>query len=107
MSSTPVIRKIAHAAEGFGRDVELHIAGPAQKHCMAAMRNSNFYEMGLVNPKISDNIACPPVYKCHYSDQLDSIDSDGFITVPEGPSLGVEYDWDGADKYKISDVTID
>ena len=40
------VMKIAHAAEGYGMDVELHIAGPAQRHCMAAMRNSNFYEMG-------------------------------------------------------------
>ena len=62
------VMKVAHAAEGFGMDVELHIAGPAQRHCMAAIRNSNFYEMGLVHPKLS-NIACPPVYKCGYDDQ--------------------------------------
>ena len=53
------VMKVAHAAEGFGMDLELHIAGPAQRHCMAAMRNSNFYEMGLVHPKLS-NIVNPP-----------------------------------------------
>ena len=37
------VMKVAHSAEGYGMDVELHIAGPAQRHCMAAMRNSNFY----------------------------------------------------------------
>ena len=55
------VMKIAHAAEGFGMDVELHIAGPAQRHCMAAMRNSNFYEIGLVHPKLGARM---PVYKC-------------------------------------------
>lgn len=54
--------KIAHSAEGYGMDVELHIAGPAQRHCMASMRNSNFYEMGLVHRKLS-YIASPPVYQ--------------------------------------------
>ena len=101
------VMKIAHAAEGFGMDVELHIAGPAQRHCMAAMRNSNFYEMGLVHPKLSENIACPPVYKCGYVDQLDSIDSEGFVTVPEGPGLGVEYDWDAVAKYKVTELIVD
>ncbi len=86
------VMKIAHAAEGIGMDVELHIAGPAQRHCMAAMRNSNYYEMGLVHPKIKNMM--PPVYTDGYRDELDSIDANGCVDVPEGPGLGVEYDWD-------------
>ena len=100
------VMKIANAAEGFGMDLELHIAGPAQRHCMASMRNSNFYEMGLVHPKLS-NIANPPVYKCDYSDQLESIDSDGCVGLPQGPGLGVEYDWEGVGKYQIAEFEID
>ena len=42
--------KIGHAGEGLGLDVELHASGPARRHCMAAMRNSNYYEMALVHP---------------------------------------------------------
>ena len=86
------VMKIAHAAEGIGMDVELHIAGPAQRQCMAAMRNSNYYEMGLVHPKIGNMM--PPMYKGGYSDELDSIDKNGCVDVPQGPGLGVEYDWD-------------
>ena len=97
--------KVASAAEGFGMDLELHIAGPAQRHCMAAMRNSNFYEMGLVHPKLP-NIANPPVYSCGYADQLESIDKDGYVEVPKGPGLGVEYDWSGSEKYKLDELTI-
>ena len=87
-------------------DVELHIAGPAQRQCMAAMRNSNFYEMGLVHPKLA-NIACPPVYKDGYADQLDSIDENGCVEVPQGPGLGVEYDWEAVEKYRFDQVEID
>ena len=45
------VMKIAHAAEGIGMEVELHIAGPAQRHCMAAIRNSNYYELGARPPR--------------------------------------------------------
>ena len=99
------VMKIAHAAEGFGMDVELHIAGPAQRHCMAAMRNSNFYEMGLLHPKIS-NLVQPPIYLCGYTDQLESIDSNGYVEVPKGPGLGVEYNWPYLEKYKLDGLVI-
>ena len=45
------LMKLAHAAEGFGLDCEIHAPGPAQRHCMAALRNTNYYELGLVHPK--------------------------------------------------------
>ncbi len=84
--------KIAHAAEGFGLDVELHGPGPVRRHLMAAMRNSNYYEMGLVHPRVPPFGG--PIYKCGYRDGIDAIDENGCVQVPEGPGLGVEYDWD-------------
>lgn len=84
--------KIARIAEGFGLDVEFHAPGPAQRHCFAATRNANYYELALVHPDC-DNTT-PPVYKGGYSDSIDSIDADGTLPVPDGPGLGVEYDWD-------------
>ena len=36
----------------------------------------------------------PPVYACDYSDDLEAIGSDDCLPVPEGPGLGVAYDWD-------------
>jgi len=95
------VMKIAHAAEGLGLDVELHLVGPCRRHCMAAMRNSNYYEMGLVHPKVQANIV-PPVYKDGYSDELDSIDGSGCVDVPQGPGLGVEYDWDFISKHRTN-----
>lgn len=84
--------KIAHLAESFGLDVEIHASGPAHRHCMAAIRNTNFYEVALVGPRCAN--AMPPVYKCGYSDELDAVGSDGCFIVPDGSGLGVDYDWD-------------
>jgi L-alanine-DL-glutamate epimerase-like enolase superfamily enzyme len=86
------VMKIAHAAEGFGLDVELHVTGPDRRHLMAAMRNTNYYEMGLVHPQLGSHQ--PHLFKDGYRDALDAIDENGCVDVPEGPGLGVEYDWD-------------
>ena len=83
--------KIAHLGEAFGIDVEVHACGPAHRHVMGAMRNSNFYEVALVGPDCPN--AVPPVYACGYSDLLESIEPDGCVLVPDGPGLGVIYDW--------------
>ena len=84
--------KIAHLGEAFGLDVEIHASGPAHRACMSAMRNSNYYEVALVAPKCGN--ALPPVYADGYSDELDCIGQDGCVPVPQGPGLGVTYDWD-------------
>lgn len=84
--------KTAHLAEAFGMDVEVHACGPAQRHVMAALRNTNYYELALVGPDCPNAVA--PVYACGYSDQLDAIDAGGCVPVPAGPGLGVTYDWD-------------
>jgi L-alanine-DL-glutamate epimerase-like enolase superfamily enzyme len=85
--------KTARVAEGFGLDVEYHLAGAAQRHLMAATRNSNFYELGLVGPSSGPPHAEPPIYD-DYTDRLETVDDDGAFTVPDGPGLGVGYDWD-------------
>ena len=93
------VMKIAHAAEGFGLDIELHApTGPVRRHLIAAIHNSNYYEMALVHPK-ELNILQPPVYKGGYRDGLDAIDKNGCVQVPQGPGLGVEYDWDFITKH--------
>jgi len=84
--------KIAHLAEAFGVDCEVHAPGPAHRAVMSAMRNTNYYEVALVGPDCPN--AIPPVYACGYSDQLDCIDAEGRVAVPTGPGLGVVYDWD-------------
>ena len=86
--------KLAHAAEGFGLDCEIHAPGPAHRHCMAAIRNTNYYELGLVHPQIGRKQDARPLYRDGYSDDLDAVDDRGHVPVPQGPGLGVELDWD-------------
>jgi len=89
--------KVAHVAEGFGIDVEFHAPGPAQRHCIAATRNSNYYEMALVHPDTQNTQ--PPIYEGEYSDMIDTVDENGHVEVPDGPGLGVEYDWEYIDDH--------
>lgn len=85
--------KLAHLAEAMGVDIELHAPGPAQRHCMAAIRNTNYYELSMVGPN-GRGFSCPEFYACDYSDRLEDIGVDGRVPVPEGPGLGVRYDHD-------------
>jgi L-alanine-DL-glutamate epimerase-like enolase superfamily enzyme len=99
------VMKLAHAAEGFGLDIELHCpTGPERRHLMAAIHNMNYYEMGLVHPK-APIIMKPPVIKGDYHDGLDAIDKNGCVQVPQGPGLSVEYDWDYITKHS-TDVAV-
>jgi hypothetical protein len=70
-------------------DSEIHAPGHAPRHCMAAIRNTNFYELSLVAPGRRNPI--PPVFG-DYSDELDSVGTDGCFPVPTGAGLGVVYD---------------
>ena len=95
--------KIAHASEGFGLDVELHGPGPVHRHVMSAIRNTNFFELGLVHPKVKT--IKPPIY-LDYSDELDSIDSNGNVWAPDGPGIGVELNWDWINSHKNGEQVI-
>lgn len=97
------VMKIAHATEGFGLDMELHAPSPAHRHIMAAIRNCNYYEMGMFHPKAP--LRLPPIYKDGYNEGMDAIDKDGYVQVPQGPGLGVEYDWDYITKHSTG-VTV-
>jgi L-alanine-DL-glutamate epimerase-like enolase superfamily enzyme len=97
--------KIAHFAEALGLDVELHAPGPAHRHCIAAIRNTNYYELSMVGPSGADFNA--PVYSCGYSDHIDKVGADGCFEVPAGPGLGVEYDWDYIRRHAKSHVVVE
>jgi L-alanine-DL-glutamate epimerase-like enolase superfamily enzyme len=96
--------KIARFAEAMGLDVELHAPGPAHRHCIAAIRNTNFYELSMVGPSRANFSA--PVYTCGYTDALDDVSPDGTFPVPDGPGLGVSYDWERIEKSALDRVVI-
>jgi L-alanine-DL-glutamate epimerase-like enolase superfamily enzyme len=98
--------KVAVAAEGLGMDVEIHSCGPAMRHLMAACRNANYYEVNLVHPDCP-NAWSLPFYTGNYSDQLDCVDADGCVGVPDGPGFGVGYDWDAIQRTALETTIIE
>ena len=90
--------KIAHASEGFGLDVELHGPGAVHRHIMSSIRNTNYFELGLVHPNVE--YTKPQIYT-NYSDNLDAIDSNGNVFAPDGPGIGVDLDWEWIKKNQV------
>lgn len=98
------VMKIAHLSEAHGLDVEMHGCGVAQRQCMAAIRNANYYELTLCAPGIGNPKA--PVYACDYSEQVEDVGKDGCFPVPTGPGLGVTNDWDYIRKHRLEHAVI-
>ncbi|MDQ4138610.1 MAG: mandelate racemase [Actinomycetota bacterium] len=98
------VLKIAHAAEALGVDVELHATSPVHRHLMAAIRNSNFYELGLVAPSL--HRASPPFF-ADYVDDLTEVDENGTVGVPDGPGLGTPLDHEWIAAHQVETVTFD
>jgi len=94
--------KLAHFCDAIGMEVQLHTAGPLHRHCMAAIINTHFYELGLVRPDGAWNAFQPPIYADDYTDQLDDVGIDGCVPVPDGPGLGVTYDWDKINRWETA-----
>lgn len=92
--------KIAHLCEAVGLDVQFHACGPAHRAVIAATRNTHFYEMALMGPGMPNVV--PPVYTNGYSDQPEDLGEDGCVPVPDGPGLGVTYDWDFIERNKTA-----
>ena len=96
------VTKLAHACEALGIDLEFHGPGPAQRQCMAAIRNTNYYEMGLLHPKAPASHE-PNLY-IDYHDDLEAIDSNGHVSIPQGPGLGVDINWEWVERNRVSVV---
>ncbi len=86
--------KLAHFCDAIGMEVQLHTSGPMHRHIMAALANTHFYELGLVNPDRAWNALQPPIYADGYGDAVADVGADGCVPVPTGPGLGVTYDWE-------------
>ena len=100
------VMKIAALAEAHGLDVELHGGSLSHRHIMSTLRNANYYELVLVHPKVPNTKA--PVYaERRWLDELDSVDENGCVEVPEGPGLGVEFDWDFINSHKTGETVFE
>ncbi len=94
--------KLAHAAESVGIDIEPHTSGPEELHFLASVKNANYYEVVWVHPNVPD--FNPPIYKNMNVTRLDCINDKGMVQVPDGPGLGVEYDWEYISKHSTGKI---
>ena len=95
------VMKMAHVTEAFGLDVELHLGGPSTLHCLSAIRNTNYFERALVHPQGIEWAADQALRT-----DVEHIE-DGHATVPDGPGLGVEIDWDFVEEHRTDHTLID
>ena len=41
------------------------------------------------------------IYGDDYAEGLEAIDSDGMVSVPEGPGMGISWDWKAVEKHAV------
>jgi L-alanine-DL-glutamate epimerase-like enolase superfamily enzyme len=88
-------RKIASLCETFHVDIAPHGVGSAiglaaALHLSAAIPNFRIYEYNRLPNPLRDSLTTEP---------FDF--SDGQLTVPTGPGLGIELDWDRVDLFRV------
>jgi L-alanine-DL-glutamate epimerase-like enolase superfamily enzyme len=82
--------KTVHLCEAFRIRCEIHGGGAANLQVLGAMAiPGEFYERGLLHPHVDFDAEKPWL-----TTPIDSIDSEGYVTMPQGPGLGEEIDWD-------------
>jgi L-alanine-DL-glutamate epimerase-like enolase superfamily enzyme len=87
-------RKTAIVCEAYGLRCEMHMSGWGNLHVCGATPEdtSEYYERGLLAPGV-DYDASPPYLKS----ACDPLDSDGYVSLPTGPGLGYEIEWEYID----------
>ena len=95
--------KICNTVETAGMDVEPHVGGPEHLLLASTLRNSKYFEHGLLHPEVGFE---------WYNDQgyvgdVEVVGSDGTIEVPTGPGMGVEIDWDFVEERGTGHTVID
>ena len=81
--------KIAHLAESFNMDCEIHGGGAGNLAVIGAISNTTWYERGLLHPFI-DHDEVPK----HLNSIVDPMDADGNIPLPTLPGLGEDINFD-------------
>ena len=88
--------KVAHLAESFGMNCEVHGNGAANLNVIGAIRNCDWYERGLLHPFIDyDEV---PAY---LKSLVDPMDRDGFVHLPTRPGLGEDIDFEYIEAHTV------
>lgn len=93
---TPCL-KVAHLAEAFGMDCEIHGNGAPNLAVVGAIKNCRWYERGLLHPFL--NYDEPVAY---LNSLVDSMDEDGFVHLSQRPGLGEDINFDWIEAHTLS-----
>jgi L-alanine-DL-glutamate epimerase-like enolase superfamily enzyme len=93
---TPTL-KVAHLAEAFNVDCEVHGTGAANLAVIGATQTGRWYERGLLHPMV-DYEQVPP----HLTGLPDPIGADGTVAMPDRPGLGELLDLDHIDAQTVA-----
>ncbi len=86
---TPLM-KIAHLAEAFGMQMEVHGGGVGNLHALCAMGTPGlYYERGLLHPFVDYD--APPQW---LNESVDPMDAEGNVAVAQRPGLGMNINFD-------------
>jgi L-alanine-DL-glutamate epimerase-like enolase superfamily enzyme len=86
---TPLV-KIAHLAEAFGMQMEVHGGGVGNLHVLCAMASPGlYYERGLLHPFVDYD--APPAW---LKESVDPMDDQGYVHVSQKPGLGMQINFD-------------
>jgi len=81
--------KVAHLAESFGMNCEVHGNGAPNLNVIGAIRNCDWYERGLLHPFL-DYDDVPP----YLGSLVDPMDRGGYVPLPTRPGLGEDIRFD-------------
>jgi L-alanine-DL-glutamate epimerase-like enolase superfamily enzyme len=93
--------KMAATCDAFGLRCELHMSGFGNLQVLAATSEDvcEFYERGLVGPSAGYDTTRP-----YLKAPCDPLDRDGYVTVPRGPGLGYDIEWDYIEDHRVADT---
>ncbi len=90
--------KVAHMAESFHMNCEIHGTGAGNLSVVAGISNTSFYERGLLHPFIDYDE--PKEYQNRIDDEMDA---DGYVHARETPGLGQDLNMDYIDGNLINE----
>lgn len=91
--------KVAHLAESFGMNCEIHGNGAPNLAVVGAIKNCDWYERGLLHPFLEyDDV---PAY---LNQLIDPMDEDGYVHLPQRPGLGEDINFEYIANHTVESI---
>jgi L-alanine-DL-glutamate epimerase-like enolase superfamily enzyme len=93
------VKKMVAVAEAYGVKCEIHMSGFANLQILGATSEDTceYYERGLLAPGVDYDT--PPPY---LQEICDPLDGEGYVSVPQGPGMGYQINWDYIEEHRIA-----